>query len=930
MEFHVLGPLRVTRGGTEVALAAAYKQRLTLALLLSRADQTTSTETLVAAVWGDRPPASARRNIQLYVHRLRGCLGAQWLRTDPNGYGVVAGDRLDATRFRQLAAHGRKALQDGSTRQAEATLRAALGLWRGAAYGEFAGCETLAAEADRLDRLRLDAHEDWARAQLALGRHREVITDLTDLVQAHPYRENLYECLMLALYRDGRRAEALELFRRARTLLDEQLGVEPGTTLQRLHQTILRGEEPAVPSPAPPTRVPRHLPVNVAGFVGRRKALGVLDGLLPDSATGPADPPSIVLITGTAGVGKTSLAVHWAHQVADRFPDGQLYVNLRGFDPDQQAMDPVEAIRDFLDAFGVPPDHVPAGPQAQAGLYRSVLADRRVLVVLDNARDAEQVRPLLPSSPRCLALITSRNQLTALLATHGATPLPLDLLTTAEASHLLARRVGAQRIDAEPEAVDDIVGRCAHLPLALAIVAARAATKPRFSLRALADELGRARGRLEAFTGEDLATDVPTVFSWSYHRLTAGAARLFRLLGLHPGPDVAVPAVASLAGVPTGQIRPWLDELTEAHLIIERAPGRYAQHDLLRAYAAELVHASDGEPDRRATVNRMLDHYLHGAHTGSVLLYPHRYAIAEPALTPGVTRVELADHAQALAWFSQEYAVLLAAIQLAGGTGHDAHTWQLAWALYTYADRRGHWNQHVTVQHLGLHAAQRLDDPVAQAHSHHCLGSAYTFLERYDEAHRQYERAIGMFDRAGNQVGRAHSHLNRALVFEHDQQLEPALEHAQQSLDLFRAAGHRSGQAKALNAVGWYQAALGQLAPALVNCQQALDLLHEMGDRYGQGLTWDSVGYVQHLIGDYDAALLSYQHSVDLWQELGDRHTEATVLQRLGDSHLATGDADAATDAWRRALAILEDIAHADADQVRHKLAQTSAPPATQ
>jgi tetratricopeptide (TPR) repeat protein len=392
------------------------------------------------------------------------------------------------------------------------------------------------------------------------------------------------------------------------------------------------------------------------------------------------------------------------------------------------------------------------------------------------------------------------------------------------------------------------------------------------------------------------------------------------LLGLHPGPDIAAAAVASLAGAPAGQVKPLLDELAQSHLIVELSPGRYRSHDLLLAYADELVHTVDAEPDRRAATQRMLDHYLQAAYTGSLLLYPHRYPIAPPATVPGVTPVDLSDHEGALTWFGREHPVLLAAIGVAIDAGHDAYAWRLAWSIYVYLDRQGLWEQHAAAQHLGLQAAQRLGDPVGQAHSHHLLGGAYTYLHRYDEAHAHYERAIDLFDATGDQVGRAHSHLNRALTFEHEERLDSALNHAQQSLDLFRAADHRSGQAKALNSVGWYQALLGRPAEALANCRQALDLLDELDDRYGRALTWDSLGYVQHLLGDHRGARLSYQCSVDLWQELGDRHNEAAVLQRLADSRHAAGDQHEAEHAWRRALAILDDLAHPDADKVRHAL----------
>jgi len=348
----------------------------------------------------------------------------------------------------------------------------------------------------------------------------------------------------------------------------------------------------------------------VASFVGRSGHLRALDALLQDQG---AAPTAVVIsaIAGMAGVGKTALAVHWAHRVAGRFPDGQLYVNLRGFDPGGAGLDPGQALHGFLEAFGVPPARIPEDLAAQSGLFRSLLAGKRMLVLLDNARSAEQVRPLLPGSPGCLAIVTSRDKLAGLVATEGARPLALDLLTAADARDLLARRLGADRVAAEPAAIACIIAACARLPLALTIAAARAATSPTFPLAAIAAELREAASALDPFDAGESATDVRTVFSWSYRALSAPAARMFRLLGLHPGPDVAVTAAASLAAVPPGQARALLAELTRAHLLAEHAPGRYAFHDLLRAYASELASAQECPADRASAVHRLLDHYLH-------------------------------------------------------------------------------------------------------------------------------------------------------------------------------------------------------------------------------------------------------------------------------------------------------------------------------
>ncbi len=679
---------------------------------------------------------------------------------------------------------------------------------------------------------------------------------------------------------------------------------------------------PGVGGPAPlPGDVPAQLPLDVHSFVGRDDQLARLDSIL---AMAGEQPTAVVVsaVSGTAGVGKTALAVHWAHQVAEQFGDGQLYVNLRGFDPTGSTMSPAEAVRGFLDAFGVPPRRVPASLEARAALYRSLLAGKRVLVLLDNARGADQVRPLLPGAPGCLAVVTSRNQLTGLVAVEGAHPLTLDLLTRDEAQQLLARRLGVDRLAAEPRAVDEIIARCARLPLALAIVAARATIHPALPLTTLAAELHRTQGVLDAFAGDDATSDVRAVSSWSYHALDVEAARLFRLLGLHPGPDLPLRAAASLAGAPAAAARRWMAELTRAHLVAEHTPDRYALHDLLRVYAAELAHTLDSEADRRAAVHRVLDHYLHTALHAALLVEPHRAPITPVPPQPGVTAANLLDHEQAITWFTAEHFVLLAAIDQAARHGFDTHTWQLAWTLENFFDRRGHWHDLAATQHTALRAARRLADLPGQAHTHDGLARAYAQLGRYGDAHTHLEHALALFDDLGDHTAQARTHQIIGCVFGRQGRHREALSHAGQALDLSQAAGDRHGQANALNAVGWCHAQLGEYQQALTPCQQALPLLQELGDRHGQADTWDSLGYAHHYLGHHHQAITCYQHALKLYRRLGDRYLEAVTLSHLGDTHCAAGDPGAGRQAWQRAVDILDNLSHPDTDQVAAKLHQ--------
>jgi len=668
--------------------------------------------------------------------------------------------------------------------------------------------------------------------------------------------------------------------------------------------------------------LPQQLPAAVANFAGRATQLATLTSLLRERVT-TSGTVVIYAISGTAGVGKSALAVYWAHQVADRFPDGQLYVNLRGFDPSGSVLDPAEAVRRFLDALGVPPERIPVDLDAQAALYRSQLAGKRMLVVLDNARDTAQVRPLLPGAPTCLVVVTSRNQLTSLIAADGAYPITLGPLTDEEAQQLLAQRLGADRVAAEPVAVKEVIARCAHLPLALALVAARAAVRPQGGLPVLAEELRDSEHRWQMLTGDDSTTDVWAVLSWSYQALSPAAARLFRLLGLHPGPDIAAAAVASLAELSASTARPVLAELTQASLLVEHAPCRYTFHDLLRAYATDLAHRIDSGLQRHNAIHRMLDHYLHTAYTAARLLDPTRDSISLTPPAPGITPQHPADHEQALDWFTVERPVLLAVIDQAAATGFDTHAWQLPWTLETFLDRRGRWSDQVATGRVAVAAAQRLADPTAQTRAHRGLAGAYTHLGRLDDAHTQLSHALDLATQTGDQTMQAHTHYNLGYLWERRGNYVHALDHTRQALDLYQTIGYQHGQANALNAVGWCHAQLGDYQQALTTCQQALTLHQDLGDRVGQAAAWDSLGYAHHHLGHHTYAINSYHRALIRYRDLGDRYEEAATLTHLGDTHHAIGNPQAARGAWQQALTILDDLDHPDADKVRTTLAMS-------
>jgi DNA-binding SARP family transcriptional activator len=938
LRFGVLGPFRVWRGETAVDLGP-LQQRVVLAVLALQAGRPVGRQQMINAVWGETLPRNAVNLVQRHVSGLRQVLEPERPDRAPSGLLIwtdagylltLPTGALDLEVFEGQLGRARTAQAAGHLREAAEALHSALGLWRGPVCDGLSS-PFLDAQADRLAESRINVLEERIRLDLAIGDHAGLIAELRDLIAEHPLRERLHGLLMLALYRAGRQAAALAAFRDVRSRLHEELGIEPAAPLQRLHQQILAADPELVATTAAEatadadattgTRrpLPAQLPHQIPDFTGRHAELDQLDALVADDNSGSETGVVITAITGTAGVGKTALAVHWAHRISERFPDGQLYVNLQGFDPTGSAKNPAEAIRGFLDAYGVTPQQLPASLEAQAALYRSLLTGRRVLVLLDNAGDEDQVRPLLPGSPGCLVIVTSRNELPGLIVTEGAQLVVLDLLSVSEARQLLSRRIGESRVSAEPQAVDSIIALCARLPLALMLVAARAATHPGFRLSALAAELREAGGSLDAFDGADQATNLRAVFSWSYQRLTVSGRGLFRLLGLHFGPDVSMPAVASLAGMPKEQVRHVLAELTRAHLVTERIPGRFAFHDLLRAYATEVAYTYDPDDYRYAARYRVFDHYLHTAYRADQLLNQHRdrlFTLTD--VSPGVTPESPADQKQALVWFESERAVLLEALRHA--TGFDTHIWQLAWALAPFFEYQGHWRDWRDSQSIALDASRRLSDKLAQALSHRLLGGAFCHLSNYDQARTHLLHALDLFGELGDNTGQADAHRTLAWMLELLGLYSEALSHAQQALALFQAAGHRTGQARALNAVGWFHAQLGDYQQALVCCQQSLDQQREIDDHFGLTETYDSLGYVHRHLGHNKEAITCYQQAVNLCGELGDRYNEADSLVSLGDAYHDFGDSELARIAWQRALTILEQLDHPRADRVRAKM----------
>ena len=970
----VLGPVMAWYGDQELPVGQP-RQQAVLGILAMRANRVISRGELVDAVWGQDPPASAEGGIYTYVAGLRRVIEPNRSLRGPGRVLVSSGagyvlhlvpGQPDAVAFEQDLGRARQLRKAGDAVGAVSALNSALSLWRGIAFagvpGPFAETERV-----RLGELRSAAAEERADVLLSLGRHEEVVPDLTAMVADHPLRERMRGLLMVALYRCGRHAEALRVFAEGRRVLAEELGIDPGGELSRIHQQVLTmdpglavPDNPAVitldgeaagAGPAPDggqrrprpegrsTPVPAQLPLDAPGFSGRREELSMLQAMLPAKPGGSGRPGGaevgqqgsdqpdqpdqtvpIVVISGTAGTGKTALAIRFGHQVAKRFPGGQLYVNLRGLDPAMPPMESAEALRFFLDALGVPPYRIPADTDCRSALFRSLLDDRQMLIVLDNARNVAQVRPLLPGAPGSLVVVTSRNELTGLVAAEGAVPLTLDVLGDAEAHEMLARRLGQARVAAEPGAADEIIAACARLPLALGIAAGRAAGRPKRPLTELAAELHDARGRLDALKAGDAVTNVRAVLSWSYDQLSEPAARMFRLLGVHPGPDISLSAAASLAGLPRADAGTALRELARTHMVAEYLPARFTFHDLLRAYAADQAERIDPEPERRAAVHRVLDHYLHTAMAASNRFSPFRSALQLAGPQPGVAPADVTDKDQAMAWFDAEVPVLLALIAYADASGFDTHAWQIPWTLGPFFNRRGRWQDYTSTQQTSLAAATRLADTLALAHAHHLLGHVQSQTGAYEEADPNFRRALDLFRELGDRANEAVVLNGLAGMLEKQERYPEALAVALDALRMLKAVGHWWTQATLENGVGWLYAHLGQYDRALTHCQRALSLHRDSGHRGGTADTLDSIGYVYLHLGDTAQAKANYIKAIEAYREIGAPFGEGNSLAGLGDALLAEGNREAARTAWHEAIVILDRLPHPLADEIRVKL----------
>lgn len=674
------------------------------------------------------------------------------------------------------------------------------------------------------------------------------------------------------------------------------------------------------PDAADRAPVPRQLPRAVGRFTGRSRELDLLTRVLAgDQAAGAF--AGICALVGPGGVGKTALAVQWAHQHTALFPDGQLFVDLRGYDPSDQPQTVAEALWGMLIALGTAPTAIPDGDAERGALYRSLTAERRALIVLDNALDSEQAVSLLPGGGRCAVLVTSRLRLEGLAVGSGAALVELGGLPDEDAGLLLARHAGTARLAREPEITAELLAACAGLPLALAVAAARIAGRPEFPLSELAEELRDETARLDVFDSADHAMSVRAVLSCSRRTLSDACAGAFGLLGLVPGTEIGLGAAAGLLGAPVRRTRAVLRDLETAHLLTQARPGRYRMHDLVRLYAAECAQHELPDDARDAAFARLLDHYLHTARSGEKALRPFSEDPPLPPPVAGSEPVALADPAASLDWFEAEHACLLALHRCLTARGADQATWQLAWALDTFHYRRAMRGESMEVWRAALDAARRAGDPQAQGLAHRHLGRALSGVGRHAEALRHLENALALAESTGDRAALAHTELNLGWARELAEDDRSALRHCLRALHEFRALGDSLREAVVLNAVGWYLTRLGRHAEAWRYCEAALELNSRHGNRAGQASTLDSLGQIAHNLRRYEQSAGYYRDTLAIYHELGNEYSESDTLVRLAEAYEACDRLDEAVQAWGLAYDLYR-VQHRtpDADRARAAL----------
>lgn len=915
MEVRILGPLEVETSGRLVRLGP--QQGVLLAALLLEAGRIVPTGRLVELLWGEEAFERAAATLRSHILHLRRLFepdrpaGAKPTVLVAEGAGEGAGyalrirpGQLDAAQFERLVEQGREALAAGDPRTAVARLDAGLALWRGPALADVADRPFALREAARLEGLRSAARRMRIEADLCIGRHAEVLGELAGLVADQPGDEHLRRLFALALYRSHRIEEAARACQEGLTFLQDR-GLD-SPVLQELQRDLLRGAPTLDWTPPEPAR-PFQLPPGTPEFTGRQAELAMLRARLLRGAGELGQAVVISALDGKPGIGKSALAIHVAHAVAGQFADGVLCVDLRGAEPEPMA--PIQALGLFLRALGVGERELPSDLDAAVASYRSALAAKQVLVVLDNAASAAQVRPLLPGNPSCAVLVTSRTPLTDL---EGAAPLTLDLLTETEAVTLLARLVGQERVDADPASAVQVVHQCGLLPLAVRIAGARLRARPHWPLMTLADRLADKRRRLSELAVGELA--VRSSFLLSYQGLGVAESRMFRMLGLLDGPDATPGVAAALTQDTPRGAEAILERLVDAQLVETPAPGRYRFHDLLRLFAREQAEADEAEPARQAALERALSWYLATAERADELLMPTSLRDASAGSSP------FGDRQAALAWLEAERANLVAAAKQAAehpAPVISAVAWQLSDALWRFFDLRKHWADRQSVSEAALRAAQRADDPATVARQLNYLGVIALEQQRFDEAVACFERSLTICLEISDRDGEARALNSLGIVNRRQRRFDEAIACYEQSLALRRQLGDREGEDKALNNLGNAFAEQQRFDEAIACFERSLAISREIGGSARR--TLNSLGDLYQRQGHAAEAITCYEQSLALCRQAGDRYTEASNLRKLG---LAVQGSSAARGYWTDALAILMELGAPEADEIRALLSR--------
>jgi tetratricopeptide (TPR) repeat protein len=864
-----------------------------------------------------------------HVARVRQALDACGLPgllvTRDAGYSLtVEPDDVDALRFQEYARRGRDELAAGEPARAAAHLREALALWRHeVALADAEPVGWGAAEAARLSEVRLTATEDRWEAEMRLGRHDAAVGELERLLVAHPLRERFVALLMLALFRTGRHTAALDAYQRLRGRLADELGLDPGPELVALHARILR-REPELTLPAPEAVAdvragsradmprPAQLPAPVGHFTGRAAELSSLDELLEESGI------RVAVISGSAGVGKTALAVQWAHRVADRFPDGQLYVDLRGHDP-RSAVAAADALSHLLRSLGVPADRIPADVSEQAALYRSLLHGRRILVLADNGAAADSVLPLVPASEGNLLVVTGRVGLTALATHHAVHAVELDVLGEPEALELLGTLLGRQAVEAQPRAAADLVRLCGRMPLALRIAAAKLSSRPQRDIRVLRDELAHADA-LEVLRVEGDTRSVRTVFASAYRALSASGAKVFRLVGLHPGPTFTAHLAAAVADVSAADARSAVDELATAHLAVTQGPGRYRYHDLIGLFARQCAVVDSEALQRDAALARLVDWYLAVAHAANRVVDPGRDRV-----TPAPSRLLVEppfrpERHAALEFLDGERGNLLPVVRYAAEQGDATAAWQLTYLLTSFYASRGHWSERGEMCRWGVHAARRAGDPAAEGLMLSGLGVSCTALHRFDEALESLQLALPLMQASDDRRGEGHVYNNIAAAYSGLRRFDEAVHAFRQALAVHTANDHRLGVALALNNTGHTYVRMGHPELSSESLLSALAISREIRHPGLEAMTLHSLGEAGLVRGEPDEALVHFGQALTVYRRIGDRLNAAETLNGLGLARLAFGDRRQALEHLGEALTIAREIGdrHLEATTLGH------------